>query len=139
MTQLKDSIGNSQEVSGKISLRKELDIAAVYSKLKETSTNSNVSPTSGEGWITETFYNQDKKIGVLDFLVTNTRVILQNNGHEYTIKIDRLGGVDIEIKLGTKVQIPEEEYRRIFKDMFVNLGLSAEKVDEFKFEYIAGL
>ncbi|MCD4846022.1 MAG: hypothetical protein K8R25_16205 [Methanosarcinales archaeon] len=52
-------------------------------------------------------------------------------------KIDRLGGVDIGIKFGTKVQIPEEEYRRIFKDMFVNLGLSAEKVDEF--EYIADL
>ncbi|MBC2707352.1 MAG: hypothetical protein HF977_06445 [ANME-2 cluster archaeon] len=139
LTQLKDSISNSQEESGKISIRKGLDIASVYSNLKETSTNSNVSPTSGEGWITETFYNQDKKIGVLDFLVTNTRVILQDNGHEYTIKIDRLGGVDMEIKLSTREQIPEEEYRRIFKDMFADLGLPAEKVDEFEFEYIPGL
>jgi hypothetical protein len=38
-----------------------------------------------------------------------------------------------EIKLGAKEQIPEEKYRRIFKDMFVNLGLPAEKVDEFEF------
>ena len=139
LTQLKDSIGNSQEVSGKISIKEELDIAAVYSNLKETSTYSNASPTSGEGWFKETFYNQDKKIGVLDFLVTNTRVILQDNGHEYMIKIDRMGGVDIGIKLGAKEQIPEEEYRRIFKDMFVNLGLPAEKVDEIEFEYIPGL
>ena len=139
LTQLKDSIGNSQETSGEIGIRKGLDIATVYSNFKETSTNSNVSPTSGEGWIKETFYSQDKKIGVLDFLVTNTRVILQDNGHEYTIKIDRLGGVDIGIKLGAKEQIPEEEYRRIFKDMFVNLGLPAEKVDEIEFEYIPGL
>ena len=137
MTQLKDSIGNSPETSGQISIRKGLEIATVYSNLKETSTNSNVSPTSGEGWIKETFYSQDKKIGVLDFLIPNTRVILQNNGHEYTIKIDRLGGVDMEIKLDAREEIPEEEYRRIFKDMFVNLGLPAEKVD--KFEYIAGL
>ena len=139
LTQLKDSIGNSPEESGKINIRKGLDIAAVYSNLKETSTNSNVSPTSGEGWIKETFYSQDKKIGVLDFLIPNTRVILQDNGHEYTIKIDRLGGVDIGIKLGAKEQIPEEEYRRILKDMFVNLELPAEKVDEFEFEYIPGL
>jgi len=139
LTQFKDSIGNSQETSGEISIRKRLDIATVYSNFKETSTNSNVSPTSGEGWIKETFYSQDKKIGVLDFLVTNTRVILQDNGHEYAIKIDRLGGVGMDIKLGAREQIQEEEYRRIFKDMFVNLGLPAEKVDEFEFEYIPGL
>ncbi|KAF5419248.1 MAG: hypothetical protein C5S44_11185 [Candidatus Methanocomedens sp.] len=47
--------------------------------------------------------------------------------------------MDIGIKLGAKEQIPEEEYRRIFKDMFVNLGLPAEKVDEIEIEYIPGL
>ena len=141
LTQLKDSIGNSPETSGQISIRKGLEIATVYSKLKDTSTNSNVSPTSGEGWIKETFYSQDKKIGVLDFLIPNTRVILQDNGHEYIIRIDRLGGVHMEIKLGAREEIPEEECHRIFKDMFVNLGLQAEKVDEFEFEfeYIPGL
>jgi len=50
-----------------------------------------------------------------------------------------MGGVDIGIKLSAKEQIPEEEYHRIFKDMFVNLGLPAEKVDEFEFEYISGV
>ena len=40
------------------------------------------------------------------------------------------------IKLNAREKIPEEEYRRIFKDMFVNLGLPAEKVDEFEFEYV---
>lgn len=135
LTQLKDSIGNSQDGSG-ITIRKGLDIAAVYSNLKETSTSSNVSPTSGGGWIKETFYSRDKKIGVVDFLVPNTRILLQDNGNEYTIRIDRLGGVNMGIKLNAREKIPEEEYRRIFKDMFVNLGLPAEKVDEFEFEYV---
>ena len=139
LTQLKDSIGNSQDGSEKITIRKGLDIAAVYSNLKETSTSSNVSPTSGGGWIKETFYSMDKKIGVVDFLVPNTRVLLQDNGNEYTIRIDRLWGVDMEIKLDARGEIPEEEYRRIFKDMFVNLGLPAEKVDEFEFEYVPGV
>ena len=40
-----------------------------------------------------------------------------------------------EIKLSPNEKIPEEEYRGIFKEMFVNLGLPPEKVDEFKFEY----
>jgi len=47
--------------------------------------------------------------------------------------VERLGGVGMGIKLDGKEEIPEEEYRRIFKDMFVNLGLPAEKVDEFEF------
>lgn len=132
LTQLKDSIGNSQEELGKISIRKGLDIATVYSILKETSTNSNVS-SSGGTWIEETFYSQDKKIGVLELIISDTRVILQDNGHKYMIEIDMLGGVDMNIR--TKEEIPEEEYRRIFKDMFVNLGLPAEKVDEFEFKY----
>ena len=139
LTQLKDSIGTNQDGSEKITIRKGLDIAAVYSNLKETSTSSNVSPTSGSGWIKETFYSMDKKIGVVDFLVPNTRVLLQDNGNEYTIRIDRLGGVDLGIKLDAREEIPEEEYRRIFKDMFVNLGLPAEKVDEFEFEYVPGV
>ena len=139
LTQLKDSIGTNQDGSEKITIRKGLDIAAVYSNLKETSTSSNVSPTSGSGWIKETFYSMDKKIGVVDFLVPNTRVLLQDNGNEYTIRIDRLGGVDLGIKLDAREEIPEEEYRRIFKDMFVNLGLPAEKVDEFEFKYVPGV
>jgi len=49
------------------------------------------------------------------------------------IRIDRLGGVGMEIDLGAGEQIPGAEYRRIFKDMFVNLGLPAEKVDDFEF------
>ncbi len=33
-------------------------------------------------------------------------------------------------------EIPKEEYRIIFKEMFVNLGLPPEKVDEFEFNYV---
>lgn len=139
LTQLKDSISNSQETSGKISIRKDINVAAVYSNLKETSSSSNISPTSGEGWIKETFYSMDKKIGILDFLVPNVRIIVHDRGREYTIKIDRLGGVSPEIKLGAGEEIPNEEYRSIFKEMFVNLGLPPEKVDDFEFNYMRGV
>jgi len=136
LTQLKDFKG--QKYPGMISIisiKKGINIAAMYSNLKGTSSNSSISPTTGEGSFRETFYSEDKKIGILGFLVTNVRIIFQDKGHEYTIKIDRLGGVAPDINLSPDEKIPEEEYRGIFKEMFVKLGLPPEKVDEFKFEY----
>ncbi|MCL7414072.1 MAG: hypothetical protein M8353_10750 [ANME-2 cluster archaeon] len=139
LTQLKDSITNNPETSLKIGIRKDINIAAVYSKLNESSTSSNVSSTIGEGWIKETFYLGNKKIGTIDYIVPNVRIIHQDKGHEYMIKIDRLGGVSPEIKLSTGEEIPKEEYRRIFKEMFVNIGLPPEKVDDFEFNYVPGV
>ena len=139
LTQLKNSIIKGQENPGMtsiISIKKGINIAAMYSDLKKTSSNSSISPTTGEGSFRETFYSEDKKIGILGFLVTNVRIIFQDKGHEYTIKIDRLGGVTPDINLSPGEKIPEEEYRCIFKEMFVKLGLPPEKVDDFKFEYI---
>ena len=122
--------------SGTNTITKAQNFSASYSNLKTTSTSSNVSITSGEGEFTETFYNMDKKIGTLELIVPNVRIIFQDKGHEYTIKIDRLGGVAPEIRLAAREEIPKEEYRHIFKEMFVNLGLPPEKVDEFEFNYV---
>ena len=137
LTQIKDSIIKGQEYPGMISItiKKEVKLAAMYSDLKKTSSNSSISPTTGEGSFRETFYSEDKKIGILGFLVTNVRIIFQDKGHEYRIKIDRLGGVTPDINLSPGEKIPEEEYRGIFKEMFVKLGFPPEKVDDFKFEY----
>lgn len=135
LMQLKDSISSSQETSGRISIRKALNIPAVYSNLKDIGPLVAISPTNGEGWIKETFYNKGEKKGVMDSIVPNVRIIFQDRGREYTINIDQLGGVSPEIKLGAREQIPKEEYRSIFKEMFVNLGLPPEKVDEFEFNY----
>jgi hypothetical protein len=78
----------------------------------------------------------DKKIGTLDLSIPNVRIIFQDKEREYTIKIDRLGGVAPEIKLAAREEIPKEEYRSIFREMFVNLGLPPDKVDEFEFNYV---
>ena len=139
LMQLKDSIRNSQETSGTITIKKALNIPALYSNLKATSTSLNVSITSGEGGFIETFYSMDKKIGTLYLSVPNVRIIFQDRGREYTIKIDRLGGIAPEIKLAAREEIPKEEYRSILKEMFVNLGLPPEKVDEFEFNYVPGV
>ncbi len=132
LAQLKDSINRDQEP--KILIKETLDLLAVYNNFKETSSNSTFSLYVGRGSYEETFYKGNEKIGSIPCTIPNTRIILQDNGHKYTIKINRLGGVTPQIYLGAGEQIPEEEYRRVFKDMFVNLGLPVEKVDEFEFE-----
>jgi len=133
LAQLKDSINRDQEPE--ILIKETPDLLAVYNNFKETSSNSTLSLTVGGGSCKETFYKGNETIGTIPYTIPNARVTLQDNGHEYIIKIDRLGGVAPEIILGAKEQIPEEEYRRIFKDMFTDLGLPAEKVDEFEFNF----
>ncbi|KAF5424482.1 MAG: hypothetical protein C5S44_01515 [Candidatus Methanocomedens sp.] len=132
LAQLKDSINRDQEPE--ILIKETPDLLAVYNYFKETSSNSTLSLTLGAGTCKETFYKGNETIGTIPYTIPNARITLQDNGHEYSINIDRLGGVAPYIILSDKEQkIPEEEYRRIFKDMFTDLGLPAEKVDEFEF------
>lgn len=133
LVQLKDSINRDQEPE--ILIKETPDLLAVYNNFKETSSNSTLSLTLGVGTCKETFYKGNETIGTIPYTIPNAKITLQDNGHKYSIKIDRLGGVAPEIILGAKEQIPEEEYRRIFKDMFTDLGLPAEKVDEFEFNF----
>lgn len=55
--------------------------------------------------------------------------------HTYTIKLDRLGGVSLTIELPPQEEIPEDEYRRVFREMFSDISLSPEVIDEVTFEY----
>ncbi|NJD54027.1 MAG: hypothetical protein FIB07_14310 [Candidatus Methanoperedens sp.] len=135
LTQLKDSIRKNHETHGSIIIKKVQNLQAVYSNLNASSTSSNFTSSGSEG-VTETFYNKDKKMGTLEFLVPNVRIIFQDKEHEYGIRIDSSGGVALWIILGVREEIPEEEYRRIFKKMFANIGLQPEKVDEFEFNYV---
>ena len=43
---------------------------------------------------------------------------------------------DITMPIGSAgKEIPEEEYRTVFREMFENLGLPAEKLDEMELDY----
>lgn len=136
LTQLKESITRGQEP--KILIKEALNFPAVYNNLKKTSTNSTFSLPLGEGWCRETFYKENKTTGAIDYVVPSVKIIHQDKGHEYTIHIDRLGGVDLKIELNAGEKIPEEEYRGVFKEMFASLGLPPESVSEFEFKYVPG-
>jgi len=120
------------------------DIAAIHRHLLEESTNSTFDSenSAGEGGCTETFYNDSKKVGSISYFVPDAEIKHREGWHTYTIHIDRLGGLFLDVSLGPKSSgktIPEEEYRAVFKSMFTDLGLPPEKVDDLKFERSGGV
>jgi|Deesub1362B_J571_1020462.scaffolds.fasta_scaffold00550_26 hypothetical protein len=135
LSQLKSTITSDKKP--KILIKEVPDLQAVYTNFKEKSSNQSLSLPAGEGWCRQTFYSGDEKIGTIGYIVPNMRIIHWDNGHEYTIKIDGLGGVMLSIKLDAGEKIQEEEYREVFRAMFANLGLP-DKVNEFEFSYSPG-
>lgn len=141
LTQLKDSINEQETAIPTIEMKERPNLLAVYGNFKEmSSSNSTLLLPVGEGWTEETFYSRHgTKIGTLVYIVPNVRIIHRDGGRKYTIKIDQLGGVNLEIELDVGEEIPEEEYRAVFRKMFLDLGLPPEMLDAYEFEYTPGL
>lgn len=139
LTKIKETITSSQTRYPQITIKEIPDLSAVYGNLRERSTNSTVSPTSGEGGSSEIFYRNGTKIGSIRFAVQNMRIIFNNQGQEYIVRVDRMGGVAPSIKLKTGETIPEDDCKGVFRDMFNELGLPPAMVDEYKFNYAPSL
>jgi len=111
LNQLKNSIN---ERGPRISIKEVPNLLAVYTNFKETSSNSTFSPPAGEGLCKETLYSGNRKIGTIVYIVPNVRIIHKTEGHEYIIKIDKLGGVILQIKLA----VGEKNSRRRIQECF---------------------
>lgn len=124
-------------------VNKTPDFAATREYFIGEATNStfDVQGASGEGWCSETFYNESQKIGRINYIVPNAEISHREGGRIYTVKIDSLGGMYLKVYLGpgsSGKTIPEDKYRAVFKRMFADLGLPLEKLDELKFAYTGG-
>jgi hypothetical protein len=129
--------GESQFVH--ISTNESIDFPATYAYLNQSSTNTVVN--SGM-WNDEEFYKDGKKIGYIAYIVPKISVGTSHNFNSYTLHVSSSGFVRANIlmhRASAGSEIPEEEYRAVFKEMFEKLGLPAEKVDELEFEYSPGV
>ena len=109
------------------------EVGIIWSKSKKAAQCSNPGKINLDEVISraqKSGYKADVPSGVD---VSNAKIILLDKDHEYILDINRLGDVCPRIELSAGEEIPEEEYRGIFKKMFVDLGLPPEKVDGFKF------
>lgn len=108
---------------------------AIYKDLESISTDSEFSLTYGEGNSMLSFYAHGLLTGRMSFVIPNQRIVHEKEDITYTIKMDRLGGIDLGIKLSAGEHVPEEKYRDVFREMFKNIGLPEEDVDKFRFQY----
>ncbi|MEF8799832.1 MAG: hypothetical protein V5A38_01680 [Halolamina sp.] len=81
------------------------------------------------------FLEGDREFGRFSIVVPSVRIVTTDDGHEYRIKLDRLGGLNLAMLLDPGETMPESEYRGVFSHMFETLGLPAERVDDYEFEY----
>jgi hypothetical protein len=116
-----------------------VDFPTIYAYLNKSSTKTVTGPdTWNEDKYEDKFYRNGQKIGYVRFVIPETTITWMHNSNKYSIYVSSSGLVraDISMPIGSAgKEIPEEEYRTVFREMFENLGLPAEKVDEIELYY----
>lgn len=130
---MKNSIKN--ESSPTIEITRQPDFNSAYDDMKIISDKFTFTATTGMGLTRQVFYEDNRPIGSITYVVQNSRIIHRENGNDYIVRIDPKGGVKLEVRLSIETEIPEEEYRNTFRKMFSELGLDPEEVEDFEFEY----
>ena len=134
---LKKLKNEAPDQNGFVSLttKESVDFPAVCAYLNQSSTKT---VTGSDTWNEDKFYRNDKKIGCIGFVIPETTITRIHNSNKYSIYVSSSEFVRADIAMLTGSagkEIPEEEYITVFREMFENLGLPAEKVDEIKLYY----
>jgi hypothetical protein len=131
---LKDRINDGTDIPS-VEVTEEPAFARTYESLTDDATDSSGSETHGDGWYEVTFSREGERFATVDFVVQSMKIVHQRDEHIYTVKLDRLGGFNLTIELPPQEEIPEDEYRGVFRQMFTDVGLPSEIVDDLTFEY----
>ncbi len=111
-----------------------VNFPAVYAYLNQ----SNITTRIGsDTWNEDKFY-RNGKIGCVQFVIPETTITRTHNSNKYNIYVSSSGLIraDIDMPTGSAgKEIPEKEYRTVFREMFENIGLPAEKLDEIELNY----
>jgi hypothetical protein len=131
--------GAQQQGYASFRTNNSVDFPAVYAYLSQNSTSS----TFKYGlWNDEVFYRNGTKIGYVAYLVPEAAISTTHGFNKYSIELSSTGfaRLNINMHMGSAGKtVSEEEYLAVFREMFKELGLPQEKVEEFKFEYNPGV
>ncbi|WP_197431238.1 hypothetical protein [Halorubrum sp. CBA1125] len=111
----------------------------VYEAIETERTDASGSDTGGDGWYKETSYQDGTRYATVDIIVQSAEIRYEDGDRTYTIKLDRLGGFYVTIRLPVGEEIPEDEFRQVFRDMFDDVGLPTEVVGHLRFEYAGSI
>lgn len=131
---LKDEINDGTDAPS-VAVAEAPVFPRTYASLTDDATDSSGSETHGDGWYNVTFSREEERFATVDFVVQSMKIIHRRDEHTYTVKLDRLGGFNLTIELPPQEEIPEDEYRGVFRQMFTDIGLPPEVIDELTFEY----
>ncbi len=131
---LKDTINEGTDAPS-VEITEEPAFPRTYESLTSEATESNGSETHGDGWYKVTFTQEGTRLATVDFVVQSMKIIHRRGEHTYTVKLDRLNGFNLRIELPPQEEIPEEEYRGVFRQLFSDVGLPPEAIDSLTFEY----
>jgi len=133
---LKQLKNESPDQKGVVSLttKENVDFPAVYTYLNQSSIKT---VTGSDTWNEDKFY-RNGKIGCIQFVIPETTITRTHNSNKYNIYVSSSGFIrtDIDMPIGSAgKEIPEEEYRTVFREIFENVGLPVEKLDEIELNY----
>lgn len=111
------------------------DFAGTHVAFAERATETTASATQGDGWIDLAFAAEGTEFGSFAIVVPSAEIVTRDSGHRYEIKLDRAGGFRLQVTLPAGETLPESEYRGVFREMFEAVGLPAERVAGYEFEY----
>ncbi len=131
---LRDQVTTGTEIPH-VAVEEPLTFEAFYGWLQSERTRTTGSTTGGDGWYTETSYQTDTRLASIAFIVQSMAIRQHDGQRRYELKLDRLGGFSLSIRLPPGETIPESEYRGVFRELLRTVGLPPAIVDELTFEY----
>jgi hypothetical protein len=132
---LKRNIENEDSTTATLIVTHPPDFNSTYTDMKNMSDTFIFTETTGTGSIRQVFYEDNRIIGSIGYILQNSKIIHQQSGNDYIMQADTRGGVNLQVRLAAGTEIPEEEYKSVFRKMFSDLGLDPEEVDHFDFAY----
>lgn len=119
----------------RVEVSEPIDFPEFYESVESERTEVLGSETGGDGWYNETSLRDGERFATVAFVVQSMAIRHRDGSRTYTLKLDRLGGFNLQVRLRPGEEIPEEEYRGVFRRMFEDVGLPPETVDGLTFEY----
>ncbi len=130
LEKLKNEASNKKGIVS-LTTKESVDFPAVYTYLNQSKTATFIGSE-------DKFYRNDTKLGCIRFVIPETTITRKHHFNKYNIYVSSSGFIRADIGMPTGSagkEIPEEEYRTVFREMFENLGLPVEKLDEIELNY----